>query len=251
MKRTIYILIAFLSLIFIAVVSIKPIIISVAKKQLENVFIGSSVSISGCSLKPFKQLTLFDIKVKKANVYNLKAKEIRFDYDIFSIIREKTLKSYLTAQTLGGRIEGNVRLKMDKGRQYLIELKFINLDLDKFVKDFNLDDKIQISGRLGGRLSLEGENLVIKLIDGNFIAGQDGGILTIKDERFLENVAKRSGQSLDILVESFKNYPYNKGLMKLSLKKGDLVFNIALDGEAGKRDLNIILHDFKFGNTQP
>jgi hypothetical protein len=76
-------------------------------------------------------------------------------------------------------------------------------------------------------------------------------MLTITDDKFLNNVAKSSGQSLDILVESFKNYHYNTGVMKLSLERGDIVFDIALEGEAGKRNLSIVLHDFKLGSIAP
>jgi len=60
-------------------------------------------------------------------------------------------------------------------------------------------------------------------------------------------MAINSGQSLDILVENFQNYHYNTGIMKLSFDKGNLIFNIDLEGGAGKRNLSITLHDFKLG----
>jgi hypothetical protein len=46
-------------------------------------------------------------------------------------------------------------------------------------------------------------------------------------------------------VDSFKNYRYNAGVVELSLQGPDLVFDIRLEGDAGKRDLTIVLHDFK------
>jgi hypothetical protein len=46
-------------------------------------------------------------------------------------------------------------------------------------------------------------------------------------------------------VESFKDYHYNTALMKLSFDKGNIILDVALEGEAGKRNLSIVLHDFK------
>jgi hypothetical protein len=69
-------------------------------------------------------------------------------------------------------------------------------------------------------------------------------MLTIKDSGYLENMARSSGQSLDILVESLKNYHYNSGVAKLSLERNNFIFDIFLEGETGKRNLKVTLHDF-------
>jgi hypothetical protein len=45
-------------------------------------------------------------------------------------------------------------------------------------------------------------------------------------------------------MESFKDYHYNTGVMKLSKAQDDLSLDIALDGEKGKRNLMVTLHDF-------
>ena len=60
----------------------------------------------------------------------------------------------------------------------------------------------------------------------------------------LENMARDTKQPLDLLVESFKDYQYNIGTIKLFLDHNNLTLDIVLDGEAGKRELKIILHDF-------
>ncbi|MDP2911079.1 MAG: hypothetical protein Q8N76_01950, partial [Candidatus Omnitrophota bacterium] len=61
----------------------------------------------------------------------------------------------------------------------------------------------------------------------------------------LENVAKQSNQPLDIIVESFRNYNYNNGMISLGMESGNLVMDIKLDGKAGKRNLAVVLHNFK------
>jgi hypothetical protein len=83
------------------------------------------------------------------------------------------------------------------------------------------------------------------VLSGNFSTLQPGGILVIKDDKFLKNLSRTTKQPLDILVESFKDYHYNTALMKLSFDKGNIILDVALEGEAGKRNLSIVLHDFK------
>jgi len=156
--------------------------------------------------------------------------------------------SSLSAKTFDGQIHGELKLRMDKTPEYFCNLKFIDLDLDRFAQDFKLKEKFRVTGRLTGDLALQGSGANVKILGGNFNSVEPGGMLTITDDKFLNNVAKSSGQSLDILVESFKDYHYNTGVMKLSLEQGDIVFDIALEGESGKRNLSIVLHDFKLGS---
>jgi len=157
---------------------------------------------------------------------------------------------HITAELFNGEFTGYFALKINKDRVYLVNLKFINIDLEEFVKDFNLDDKFEASGKLGGVLSLKGRNLNIESLNGDFSTSESGGKLVIKDARFLENLANSSKQSFDLLVENFKDYHYNTGLTKLSLDKGNLIFNIALEGGDGRRNLIITVHNFKLGRGE-
>ena len=94
-------------------------------------------------------------------------------------------------------------------------------------------------------------NTNIKEIKGDFRTDTSGGTLIINDKTFLENVAKQSNQPLDIIVESFRNYNYNNGIVKLSAETGNLVMDLKLEGKSGKRSLAIILHDFNEGKEKP
>ena len=51
-------------------------------------------------------------------------------------------------------------------------------------------------------------------------------------------------QPVDLLVESFKDYRYNVAIMNLSLENNNVMLRISLDGATGKRNLNVVLHDF-------
>ena len=92
---------------------------------------------------------------------------------------------------------------------------------------------------------LSGRGTEVDVLDGDFSMASTGGMFVVKDTRTLEDMARASGQSLDLLVESFRNYHYNRGAVTMSLEKKALSVDMALEGEAGKRNLNIVLHDFQ------
>ena len=89
-------------------------------------------------------------------------------------------------------------------------------------------------------MHFEGKGAALTALSGDFAAADPGGILVIKDDTMLKNVAASSGQPLDLLMESFKNY--NKGLVKLGLAPDGIVFGIDMDGETGKRNFDIVWH---------
>jgi len=156
----------------------------------------------------------------------------------------------LSAKLLNGDLKGNLSLGLDKEGEYRGELEFINLDMENFVKDFELQEKFQLSGKLSGYVKFKGRGQDIQVIDGNLSVNEDGGMLTISDTQYLEGLARNSGRSLDILVESFKNYHYNKARLVLSIDSGDLIFNADLEGESGKRNLTVVLHDFNLRRSR-
>ena len=163
-----------------------------------------------------------------------------------SKLKEKVLTLHsLSAEFLGGNTNGQIEISWDKRLEYAARIQFINIDLEKLVQDLELKEKIQLSGTLGGSLTLKGAGAAINILSGDFKASETGGVLAISDTGYLENIARSSNQSLDILLESFKNYRYNTGIAKLSLHQGDLVLDAALEGQAGKRNLTVTLHDFK------
>lgn len=150
----------------------------------------------------------------------------------------------LSAQVFEGMLRAHGRLSLDPELRYEAYAEFEQLDLGTFVKDFKLSDKIELQGKLSGAITVKGKGASFQIIDGNLSTSEEGGTMTIKDDAYLKNLAARTNQSLDIIVDSFKNYHYNTGMAKLFLNNADLIFDIRLDGEAGKRDLALTLHEF-------
>ena len=157
----------------------------------------------------------------------------------------------LSVSFLGGNVEGEFNITLDQDMDYNLSLDTQGMEIKRFVDDMKLNEKFDMTGRLAGAFYLSGRGQDIKDIKGDFNTDAPGGVLIIKDKTFLENVAKQSNQSLDIIVESFRNYNYNKGTVKLSAETGNLVMDLKLEGNSGKRGLTIILHDFNKGKEKP
>lgn len=151
----------------------------------------------------------------------------------------------LLVNFLGGNVKGEFNITLDEKMDYSLRLDTQGMEIKRFVNDMELNEKFDMTGRLTGAFYLSGKGGDIKDMKGDFTTDAQGGVLVIKDKAFLENVAKQSNQPLDILVESFRNYNYNKGIIKLFMEKGNIGLDLKLDGETGKRSLTVILHDFK------
>lgn len=341
MKRIIKALVIGFIVFSLASVSVKPIIISLAKNAIGAIFKGSSVSVAKCEFKPFSQLKLSDLEIKREGVYGIKLGQIHIQYDVPSILKGKVgkvrllgigikislpkekiadLPNYLNIQSKGlflvesidlevdsldaaglylknailylaqsrdgksssyiqeirydklsisdiqgmislegqafslgyfsarfieGEIRGKAEVALDKGPFYRVDLEFVGLDINRLINDLKLNEKVEMTGKINGKLSLEGSGSDFKVVSGDFSTLESGGVLVIKDDSFLKEMASRSNQPLDILVESFKNYHYNTGTLKLGFDRGDLVTGLVLDGKQGRRSLNIVLHNFK------
>lgn len=149
----------------------------------------------------------------------------------------------VSARTLDGVIQYDLELTLEKTAHYLVALRCVNLDIERFVRDFNFREKFDMTGRLNGNLKLKGQGAQIEILSGSLSTLPPGGTLAIRDAKFLENMARSTRQPMDLLLESFKNYCYNTGLMSLSFEDGNIILKVELEGEAGKRNLNVILHD--------
>ena len=154
------------------------------------------------------------------------------------------LISPLLVSFLGGNVKGEFSITLDENMDYSLRLNTQGMEIKRFMDDMELNDKFDMTGRLAGAFYLSGKGHDIKDMKGDFSTDAQGGILVIKDKAFLENVAKQSNQPLDILVESFRNYNYNNGIITIGMESGNLVMNLKLDGEAGKRNLSVVLHEF-------
>jgi hypothetical protein len=221
--------------------------LNVIKQQLDSLDIkidsldSSGAHMQEAALKVAQGSSQGDFSIRQVKYDKAEAKEITSK----AALKGKELTfSGLTARLFDGEIRADAHLTLDAPPEYAADLKFINIDIERFIKDFKLEEKFQMTGKLSGNITLKGKGVELSIIDGDFSAGEAGGIMVIKDDMTLKKMAQASSQPLDIFVESFKDYHYNTGVMKLYKKQKDLTLDIALEGEKGKRDLAVTIHDF-------
>ncbi|MCX5713706.1 MAG: YdbH domain-containing protein [Candidatus Omnitrophica bacterium] len=145
-----------------------------------------------------------------------------------------------------GRISGDLSMSLEPGFEYMANLNLDGFSIDSFIKEAKLEEKVEMTGRLTGNMSFRGKGARITLLGGGFSAMQPGGTLTIKDNEYLNNIARDSKQPVDLLVESFRNYRYNIGSFMVKKEDNNLILNVSLEGEAGKRELTVVVHDFEW-----
>lgn len=174
-------------------------------------------------------------------VYNkLKIKNIQGGVDIGAA---SVSLDPLSAETLEGRVSGQGTLAFDKGMAYSLVLDVAGVDLAQFVSDFELQERVGLTGKISGRIAVDGQGPAFRIAEGT-LKSIEGGTLVIKDETILQNLAQRSQQSMGLLVDGFKDYHYNIGIMKISSDQGNLIGEVSLEGEKGRRDLTVVLHNF-------
>jgi hypothetical protein len=180
--------------------------------------------------------------IKKANLGKIELKET----EAFPEMKGDVLiLESLNSAILDGRLSGNLKFQLARLLRYAGELKFKDIDLGKIINKFNLEEKISFVGRADGRIVIEGEGRDLSLLEGSFELAETGGSLSVRDTRFLKNLAEGTDQPLDILVEGLKDYHYNSGKLKLKLEEDTLILKINLDGEEGKREFMVRIHNFK------
>lgn len=246
MKKTIFFIAGLLIIVTALAIFSKPVLVAFIKKKMEHALPNSRVSIEEVNLyytpwSLLRQRARGDVRIQKFQYGKFTAKNIR------AKLRWKGRYVFLDALSghlLNGTVDGKGSLTLGGGPRYLIQLNFINLDLAGFVKDFELKEKVEMTGMLSGTMTLKGAGNNIDILNGNFNSSSGGGNVTIKDTQFLENMARSSKLPPNIVVDSFKDYHYNVGLARMLLDRGDLVLDVALEGLRGKRNLKIDLHEF-------
>jgi len=202
----------------------------------------NKIEIEGISLSAAQNQEAGKFYIKAVNYSKLK---------IGDVIGKSELKgnvlniSPILVDFLGGSVKGEFNVMLNLDMNYNLRLSSQGMEIKRFVNDMKFNEKLDMTGMLDGEFYLSGKTGEIKDIKGNFHTDNSGGVLVIKDKTFLKNIAKQANQPLDIIVESFRNYNYNNGMISLAIENNNLIMDMKLNGKAGKRNLTAVLHDFK------
>ena len=209
-----------------------------ARRQLRSIFKDAAVSVGSCRFRPLSgRLVFSDVKIEKGGAYILKSQNVAIDYKF-------PVALYFKLDFLQGQIDGEYKLTSANPLSYSVKLYFNGLDIPSLINDFNLKDKAQASGKLNGEFFISGRNQAVDDLRGTFATDPAGGKLVIGDATALAEMARASGENLDIIVESFHDYHYNNGNAVLKIEDKNLILDMRLSGETGKRNLLVVWHDF-------
>lgn len=204
-------------------------------------FKGFGIQFQGVNLKINRMqqeagyFSIHQIKYGRVKIEELKS--------VASLRGSVILLDPLFARAFNGEIQGNLRFNLDEAKEYSANLKLAGLDAEAIAGNFNLDKQVQLSGKLSGNLAFSGKGLDITGLNAEFSAGP--GKINVTDARLLKDLARSSKQPLDILAAALKNYDYNSGVASLGIQEENLILQIDFEGEAGRRSLNIIVHNFQ------
>ncbi|HAH22073.1 MAG: hypothetical protein A2Y00_07600 [Omnitrophica WOR_2 bacterium GWF2_43_52] len=201
-----------------------------------------NIRLEGLRLKVARGQTSGQFYVREAMYEKIKVTTITSN---IALTDTRLVLESLSAQILNGTMRAQVVLELDKAMAYRIALEVLDVDLQNLARDLKLTEKFLMTGKLSGRLRLEGEGLAMSIVDGKFLVAQPGGTLIIKDKKVIENIAQSSKLPYEIVVEGFKNYRYNNGQLSLALQGNDIVVSALFEGEAGKRRFDIRWHNFQ------
>jgi hypothetical protein len=149
----------------------------------------------------------------------------------------------IEGEVLNGKMSGRIDFGVQE-KTYSFDLSLFNISLGALAESFNFEQKLGISGALSGNIHILVKDTDLLDIKGDLAAPLPGGIFVIKDQKFVKTIAANSNQSLQLVSDSFKDYRYSEGLLKLYLQDGNLIIKADLDGEKGRRDFLITYYAF-------
>ncbi|MEM7816652.1 MAG: hypothetical protein QXZ20_01925 [Candidatus Aenigmatarchaeota archaeon] len=234
----------------------------------ENIFLRFSLDADLESNREivFRSLNIESLNIKRENikVKNLNFRNIKEDnYEIFIKelkVKDKMIKDLLVPLELyiredkyrlifkktsnlffgeKGYLEGILEIE---DSNFCLDLRFYSFSFKELLDFFIKKDELLIDGLFDGKIFLC-KNYGGFKIEGSF-DNEEGGLVCLKKETGLEFLKKYlTLDSYNLLIDSFKNYKYNKCKIILNQEDKDLVITLKFNSfEFGDRNITIDLH---------
>ena len=214
-----------------------------------NIYSIDDVEISACNLR-YGTVGVKNLNLNKEedNLYTLRISCLK--------IKGKEIKNILIPMRIGKdkivlEKAGNSFLGDDSSFKGILEFEypeFISLNMGLNKVSFEnaaamINDDVVLKGLFEGELTICFGKAGVSKIEGYF-CNKDGGVINIEKElplNFFEKyIDKRSRKTL---VDGFKDYDYNKGIIMLNKKGEDLHLEMKFDSDRmGERNIEIIFH---------
>ncbi len=168
-------------------------------------------------------------------------KNVYCDYRFFNHNLSVTLNRLIFAGGTGyGIFEADFR---DNSLVYKSDFYLNDMRAADIFTILKLDNKLKATGLWNGRLSIGGTNNTLTQVDGKLTARSPGGTLNIQDKNMVANMLPSDERLNKNIMESVLYYTYNEGDMNISLEDDSILCDLSLEGETGKRNISIYLHN--------
>lgn len=140
-----------------------------------------------------------------------------------------------------GKVTGTANLGLSQ-LAYSANLEIAGLDLEQVGKDFELKEKVEMSGIFDGFVRVEGKNTEITKIEGRLTSRPEGGKFIIKDENMLAALRPANNQRIQLTLSALEDFTYQTGKITLEKDEDNIVVNLLLDGDKGRIQLPLVWH---------
>ena len=118
-------------------------------------------------------------------------------------------------------------------------LEMIGLNAAELVRIFDFGERIQATGAFSGQFSFIFDGSRFLALSGGLL-NKAGGRVHVIEAPALPDVVLDT--ATNIVVESLKNYYYDRGELSVSLEERNVKIDFMLDGPAGRRDITVVWH---------
>lgn len=128
-------------------------------------------------------------------------------------------------------------------RDLRLILNFDRVSVYNVVKFLRKEEDVVFTGQYKGALQLHFDKLQFQSIEGKFTSLR-GGKVNVKKETSLEFLQRYLDQrSYKVLIDSLKNYLYNRGEIIISQESNGISLNMGFDSDnMGRRDISVSFH---------
>lgn len=121
-----------------------------------------------------------------------------------------------------------------------LDLHLENIKAEEVLELFDAKKSVAFAGAFGGGVTILLKGRYLKDVEG-LLHSQGGGRFSVTDGSFISKEVLKKPYT-NIMVENLKDYRYDIGTIAVRKEGEDVRADLTLDGEAGRRRLEIIWH---------
>ncbi|MBN2120803.1 MAG: hypothetical protein JW734_07100 [Candidatus Omnitrophica bacterium] len=191
-------------------------------------------SVDNLRLKEAEQ----GLHILKINRIKIKGKSINDPEASLEVENDKIFIRQFSHYLLGSSSKVTGTLNLNEYADMCVNLNFSDIAFDRIVQLFGLKDSLRVEGLFAGALDMSLKDFKPENLGASFTS-LGAGVVDVKKESPLAFLKGRlDKESYKTLVETLKDYKYNKASLKVTSKGKNLLFNIdLLSAVKEKRDV--------------